>query len=212
MRGAVKLALPAFLAVLMVCAAPAAAEEPSGKTVLAFGDSLTAGYGLPRGESFPAKLEERLRAEGFDVTVINAGVSGDTTAGGNGRLGWTLDQHAPDYVILALGANDMLRAITPDATRDNLDKMLATIRARDIPVLLAGMRSPRSLGPAFFDSYNRMYRELAKKHGAVFYPFLLEGVAAQADLNQADGVHPNAAGVAVMVDGILPDVKKLLKK
>jgi len=183
--------------------------EAMQKTILAFGDSLTAGYGIPMEKSFPAQLEQRLKKQGYNVIVVNAGVSGDTTSGGVTRLEWTLRQR-PDFVILELGANDMLRGLDPAVTRNNLRKMLAILKQKKIPVLLAGMKATPNLGPAFEDQYRKMYKALAEEYDAVYYPFFLDGVATQADLLQDDSLHPNAAGVAVIVDHVLPLVKKLL--
>jgi len=181
------------------------------KKLLVFGDSLTAGLGVPYDKAFPAQLEKRLRAEGYAVTVINAGVSGDTTSGGLTRLDWTLAQK-PDFVIIELGANDMLRAIDPALTRDNLQKMLDTLQQKQIPVLLAGMKATPNLGEKYVTDFDGIYPALAKKYPVVYYPFFLDGVALHRDLIQDDGLHPNAAGVAVIVDKMLPSVKILLKK
>jgi acyl-CoA thioesterase-1 len=186
----------------------AAAAE---KKLLVFGDSLTAGLGVPYDKAFPAQLEKKLRAEGYAVTVINAGVSGETTSGGLARLDWTLEQK-PDFVILELGANDMLHAIDPALTRGNLQKMLAVLQQKKIPVLLAGMKATPNLGQKYVTAFDDIYPSLAKKYHAAYYPFFLEGVALHPGLIQDDGMHPNAAGVAVIVDKMLPSVKILLKK
>lgn len=177
---------------------------------MAYGDSLTAGYGLSQNEAFPARLEEKLKARGHDVKVINAGVSGETSAGALTRLEWTLQQN-PDYVILASGANDMLRGIDPAVTYGNLSKILRHLKERNIPVLLAGMKALPNYGAQYGKAYDIMYEELAKNHAAVFYPFFLKGVALQPRLNQPDGAHPNAAGADLMADNILPYAEKLLK-
>lgn len=187
-------------------AAPAAQKK-----ILVFGDSLVAGYGIQLEQAFPAQLEEKLRAEGYSIGVINAGVSGDTTSGGLARLEWTLEQN-PDYVILELGANDMLRATDPAVTRENLKKMLDILKSRNIPVLLAGMKATPNLGLSYMRTFNGMYKDLAKEYGAVLYPFFLEDVVLESGLMLPDGLHPNPAGVAKIVENILPDVKKLLKK
>lgn len=212
----VKLAVCGFLAFAGFASAPAAAQNtpPAGsKTILAFGDSLTAGYGLKnKNDALPGQLQALLSAEGVPVTVINAGVSGDTTAGGLRRLEWTLKRYNPDYVILALGGNDMLRAINPQNSQQNLQAMLEILKTHKKPVLLAGMRAPASMGPAFAKGYDVMYSSLAQQYGAVYYPFLLEGVAANPALNLADGVHPNVQGVAIMARGIYPYVIKMLMK
>lgn len=179
------------------------------KKILVFGDSLTAGRGIPYDQAFPAQLEKKLRAEGYAVTVINAGVSGDTTSGGLTRLDWTLQQK-PDFVILELGANDMLRAVDPALTRENLDKMLEILQQKKIPVLLAGMKATPNLGEKYVTAFDDIYPALAKKYHVVYYPFFLDGVALHPDLIQDDGMHPNVAGVAVIVDDILPSVRELL--
>lgn len=191
--------------------APVAATPAAEKTIMAFGDSLMAGYGLPLEKSFPAQLEAALKKAGHNVKVINAGVSGDTTAGGLARLDWSLQQN-PDYVIVALGANDMLRATDPVATRQNLDEILKKLQVAKKPVLLAGMRSLRNMHGFFGDSYSKMYKELAEEYDAVYYPFFLEGVAMEPKLSLDDGMHPNEAGIALMVENILPDVEELLEK
>lgn len=190
------------------------AKKARGTVVLAFGDSLTAGYGLNnRGDALPQQLQQMLKDKGYrHVTILNAGVSGDTTAGGVTRLPWMLKRQSPDYVILALGGNDMLRAIDPTSTEQNLRKMLEMLKAQKIPVLLAGMRAPGSMGEAFATAYENMYHDLAKEYGAVYYPFILDGVAMQEHLNLRDGVHPNAAGVKVIAEKMLPYVEQLIRK
>lgn len=177
--------------------------------LLMLGDSLTAGYGLDKGESIPAQLQQALRAEGRDVIVINAGVSGDTSAGGLARLAWSLAEN-PDAVIVELGANDGLRGLDPAETYRNLDTILRRIRATGTPVLLAGMLAPPNLGREYGDEFNAIYPRLAEEHGIPLYPFFLDGVAAQPELNQDDGIHPNAAGVDVVVRSILEPVRQLL--
>jgi acyl-CoA thioesterase-1 len=179
--------------------------------VVAFGDSLSAGYGLEEEESFPLQLERALVAQGVNARVINAGVSGDTTAGGRARLAWSMPADA-DLVILELGANDGLRGIEPAATEANLDAMLAELGKRDTKVLLTGMRAPPNLGRDYGAAFDGMYARLARKHDVTFYPFFLDGVAAEPDLNQPDGIHPNAAGVAHIVDRITPFVLDALAR
>jgi acyl-CoA thioesterase-1 len=179
--------------------------------ILALGDSLTAGYGLPRQEGFVAQLQAALRAKGIPATVLDAGVSGDTTAGGRARLDWALADR-PDAAIVALGGNDLLRAIPPEATHANLDDILRRLGQRNIPVLLAGMLAPRNLGQEYVAAFEGAYQRLARAHDVVFYPFFLDGVAAEPGLNQPDGIHPNARGVAVMVERIMPSVEALLAK
>jgi acyl-CoA thioesterase-1 len=178
--------------------------------ILALGDSLTAGLGLSEADAFPTQLEAALKAQGYDVRVLNAGVSGDTTAGGLDRLDWALADK-PDLALVELGANDMLRGVDPTAVRTNLDKILARLGDAKIPTLLAGMLAAPNLGPAYGAAFDAIYPDLAKAHGVPLYPFFLDGVAAQAALNQADGMHPNAAGVKVIVDRITPAVVALIK-
>jgi acyl-CoA thioesterase-1 len=177
--------------------------------VLAFGDSLTAGFGLPREQSFPAQLERRLRADGIEVHIVNAGVSGDTTAGGRARLDWSLADR-PDLVILALGANDMLRGIPPATVRANLEAMIERIKASGARVLLVGMRASPNWGAAYEREFNRIYPELARAHEVALYPFFLDGVAMDPELNLPDGLHPNARGMAAIVERIAPLVANLL--
>ena len=195
-------------AALAVAGASAVAAKPI--RLLAFGDSLTAGYGLPPGRGFVPKLEAALRKQGHDVTVIDGGVSGDTTSGGLARLDWTLGDGA-DAVILELGANDMLRGIDPKVPDANLDKMLAAFKAKHIPVLLAGMHTPPSMGRDYSDRFDAIYPELARKYDVALYPFFLDGIIGDAALHLPDGIHPNAAGVDVVVEKILPAVDELLK-
>ena len=185
-----------------LAATAAAGERP---TVLALGDSLTAGYGLPPDKAFPAQLEAALGAQGIEAKVINGGVSGDTSAGGLARLDWLLGDN-PDLVIVELGANDGMRGLDPDHTRDNLDRILARIRETRARILLTGMVAPPNLGGDYEGKFNALYPDLADKHGTAFYPFFLDGVVMEPSLNQQDGIHPNAEGVAVIVGKMLPDV------
>jgi acyl-CoA thioesterase-1 len=178
-------------------------------TLVALGDSLTAGFGLSPSEAFPARLEAVLRERGHDVRVINAGVSGDTASAGLARLDWAVDADA-DGVIVELGANDALRGIDPGVTRDALDAILARLGEREIPVLLAGMRAPPNMGTAYTERFDAIYPALAEKHGVPLYPFFLEGVAARAELNQQDGIHPNAQGVAAIVTAMTPYAERLI--
>ena len=195
-----------FAAVLALAAAGLAADtRAEALRILMLGDSLTAGYGLASRDALPARLEAALRAHGLDARVIDAGVSGDTTAGGLARLDWALADR-PHAVIVALGANDALRAIEPAVARSNLDRLLAVLSERGLPVLLAGMLAPRNLGPEYGARFDAVYPELAERHGTLLYPFLLDGVATVAELNQADGLHPNEAGVEAIVERILPSV------
>jgi acyl-CoA thioesterase-1 len=171
--------------------------------ILAFGDSLTAGYGLPADQSFAAQLERRLRDMGRDVRVTNAGVSGDTTAGGLARLAWSLEDK-PHLVVLELGANDGLRGLDPVRMRDNLDAMIRQCLEAGARVILAGMRAPVNWGLAYRKQFDDVFPELADEHDLPLYPFFLEGVVRDPSLVLDDGLHPNAAGVARIVDGILP--------
>lgn len=186
-----------------------AAERPL--KIVALGDSLTAGLGLPAQSSFPVRLEQALRAKGHNVSVYNAGVSGDTASGGLARLDWSVPDDA-DAVLVELGANDGLRGIDPAITRRALDAIIARLQARGVSVLLAGMRAPRNLGPDYVRDFDSIFPELAAKYGLVFDPFFLEGVATEAALNQADGLHPSAAGVDAIVSRILPKVEELISR
>ncbi len=179
--------------------------------ILAFGDSLTHGYGLAAGQTFPEQLESALKGRGLDVRVINGGNSGDTTASGRARLDWALADR-PDIVLVALGANDGLRGIEPGAVYGNLDAILARLEAEGVAVLLAGMLAPRNLGADYAAEFDAVFPRLAEKHQVMFYPFFLEGVAMDPTLNQPDGIHPNDAGVKVMVEGILPGVLRLIEE
>lgn len=178
-------------------------------TIVTLGDSLTAGYKLPRDAAFTSQLEAALRAKGYAVTVPNTGVSGETTAGGLSRLDWLLGDK-PDLMIVALGSNDGLRGIDPAATRANLDKIMQKLKAAGVPVVLAGMMAPRNLGNTYAQAFDSIYPELARTYGVPFYPFFLEGVALVPELNQEDGMHPTAEGVAIITRGILPVVEQAL--
>jgi acyl-CoA thioesterase-1 len=190
------------------------AAPPDRPLVLAFGDSLTAGYGLDRGLGFAPQLEAMLRRHGIAAKVADGGVSGDTTEAGKARLGWTLDglERKPDLVILELGANDMLRGLDPALTRANLDAMLGDLKRRNIPVLIAGMRAAPNLDPAYRTRFEAVFPELASQYGAGLYPFFLDGVAAQQGMVQADGLHPTFAGIKRIVTGITPTVKQSLER
>jgi acyl-CoA thioesterase I len=190
----------------------AAAARPL--VVLAYGDSLTAGYQLPPGQGFAPQLEKALKAKGRDVTVVGAGVSGDTSTQGRARVNWVLAgmKQKPDLVVLELGANDMLRGQSPKTAKTNLDAMVKTFRATGARVLVAGMRANPTLGKAYVTEFEGMFASVAKANGAALYPFFLDGVAAQPGLQLADGMHPNAKGVAVMVKRILPTVERELNQ
>jgi acyl-CoA thioesterase-1 len=190
-----------------VAASPVAAAEQIRLMVL--GDSLTAGYGLPEEDAFTARLQAALDRSGINATVINAGVSGDTTAGGLARLDWALSDK-PTHAIVELGANDALRGIDPTTTRGNLDAIIGRLRDEGVKVMLAGMYAPPNWGTEYEADFRSIYPDLAKKYGIGLYPFFLDGVAAQPDLNQPDGIHPNEKGVEVIVDRIMPSVRRLL--
>ncbi|MFC7535997.1 arylesterase [Sphingomonas sp. GCM10030256] len=189
----------------------AAAEQPH---ILAFGDSLTAGYGLGRGLGFAPQLQAALRRHGIPAVVHDAGVSGDTTSGGRARLKWTLDglPRNPDLAIVELGANDMLRGVDPAVTEQNLDTILAELKRRGIPVLVAGMLAAPNLDPRYRRRFDAVFPALARKHDAALYPFFLQGVAGNRALNLPDGLHPNFEGIKRIVTGILPAVKRVLER
>lgn len=199
------LAALALLAAVAVWQSAQAAQ----KSLLVLGDSLTAGYGLPGNESFPAQLEAALRKKGHDIKVVNGGVSGDTTAGGLARLDWLMAE-TPAFAIVALGANDGLRGLDPARSKESLEAILVKLKGKDIPVLLAGMLAPPNLGKEYGSDFNAIFPALARTQGVAFYPFFLEGVAARPELNQQDGMHPNARGVGVMVERMLPAVERLI--
>jgi acyl-CoA thioesterase I len=193
---------------LSLTSVPARAEPVR---IVAFGDSLMAGYDLPAGDAFPAQLQRALQAKGIAAEVQNAGVSGDTASAGLSRLDWSIPD-GTDAVILELGANDMLRGVDPDVTRKALDEILQNLKSRNIAVLLAGMRAAPNLGADYVRRFEALYDDLAKKHDVIFYPFFLDGVAANPKMSLRDGLHPNAAGVDVIVKGILPKVEELIAK
>lgn len=203
--------LPALTvaAALAGASAPEAAAEPV--SIVAFGDSLTAGYGLDPGQAFPEQLERALRARGMDVTVANAGVSGDTASNGLARLEWSVPADA-DIVIVELGANDALRGVDPAVTRKALSAIVAKLQGRGQAVLLAGMLAPRNMGEEYGAAFDRIYPDLAARYGVPLYPFFLEGVAGNRSLNLPDGIHPTAEGIARIVRGILPQVQRLVKR
>lgn len=198
-------------ATILLLFGPAAHANESEKVILALGDSLTAGYGLSKQDSFPTQLETALSENGHKVRVINAGVSGDTSAGGLSRLDWLLSEK-PDLLLLELGANDGLRALAPTETKTNLAKIIKKAKAANIPVLLAGMLAPPNMGRDYGADFNAIYPELAKQYDVVFYPFFLEGVAGDPTLNQGDGMHPTAEGVSIIVDRLLPYVERALQR
>lgn len=177
--------------------------------ILAFGDSLTAGFGVAPGDAFPAQLAARLKADGYDVIVDNGGVSGDTTADGRARFDWAMGNR-PDVVLLELGANDMLRGLDPKRAEANLDAMLGRLKAAKVKILLLGMRASSNWGADYQKSFDAIYPALSKKYDVPLYPFFLDGVALDPKLNQPDMLHPNPAGVAVIVSRVTPAVERLL--
>ncbi len=198
---------------LIAALAFAATADPASQPlrIVVLGDSLVAGLGLKPSEAFPAQLERALKERGHDVEVINAGVSGDTTAGGLDRVGWAVPERT-GAVILELGANDALRGLDPRRARSNLDKIITTLKAGGAEVLLAGMLAPRNLGEPYTRAFDAIYPELAAKHGLLLYPFFLDGVAMNAKLNLDDGLHPNSRGVAEITKKILPSVEQLIER
>lgn len=206
-----------FLMAFMLLVASPAQAQPSraseGALIWAFGDSLTAGYGLPPAQGFPVRLQSALRRAGVAATVRNGGVAGDTSAQGRARLAWGLRGlgRKPNLVIVELGANDMLRGVPPSATEKNLDLILRELKRRDIRVLFVGMRAAPNLGAAYTRGFESMFPRLAHRHAVPLYPFFLEGVAGDQALFQADGRHPNARGVEIIVRRILPAVRSALR-
>lgn len=206
--------LAAGLAAFLVIAAAATGAEPApARTLVFFGDSLTAGYGLsdPAADAYPALIQARIRAAGLPWRVVNAGLSGETSAGGLRRVDWTL-RTPPDLFVLALGANDGLRGISPALMRSNLEEIIARVRKRnpDARIVLAGMRMPPELGPAHAEAFGRVFPELAERAGVALIPFLLDGVGGVAELNLADRIHPNPAGHAVIADNVWKVLRPLL--
>jgi acyl-CoA thioesterase-1 len=185
------------------------AAEAQAPVIVAFGDSLTAGLGLPQGQAFPAQLEAALKARGHDVTVVNAGVSGDTAAAGLARLDWALPDNA-SAVIIELGANDALQGLPPEGAGDALAKIIEKLQAKGLPVLLAGMEAPRNMGKDYVDAFRAIYADLAERYRVLLYPFFLDGAALNGEMMLQDGLHPNAKGVAKIVENILPKVEELL--
>ena len=197
-----------FLALMMTFALSWTARAET-ISLIGFGDSLMAGYQLPPEDAFPARLEKALKEKGFEVTIANAGVSGDTSSGGLARIDWSV-QDGTKGVILELGANDALRGIAPEETRKNIEAMITRLKDRGIAVLLAGMMAPPNMGGDYAARFNPIYEKLAKKHGLTLYPFILDGVVTEAKLKLEDGMHPNGDGVGVMVEKALPVVERFL--
>lgn len=203
-----KATAPIVFAALALSGASASAETPLEIVVL--GDSLVAGYELAPGEDYPTKLEAALKKAGYDVAITNAGVSGDTTSGGLARLDWSVPDSA-NAVILELGANDALRGLAPQQAAENLSAIVERLRDREIPVMLMGMMAPPNMGADYAADFNPIYPELASEYGLELYPFFLDGVATHAEYQLADGMHPNAAGVDVMVEKTLPSVEAFIR-
>lgn len=203
------------LASILLFAAPAIASlanaraDDSPVRIVAFGDSLTAGFGLAAGEAFPAVLERLLRARGHHVEIANAGVSGDTASGGLARIDWAVPR-STDAVILELGANDALQGRPPAETRRSLEAIVTRLKERGVEVLIAGMKAPRNLGEAYAQAFDPIFSDLAARYGTLLYPFFLEGVALDPKLNLPDGLHPNAEGVARIAERIAPSVEALI--
>jgi acyl-CoA thioesterase-1 len=197
--------------VLLLIMATAGQATAKPVKILALGTSLTQGYGLPPGTEFPVQLQAALRKGGIEATVINAGVSGDTSAGGLARLDWSLVDK-PDVAIVELGSNDMLRGLPPEQTEKNLRAILTRLKSVKVKVLLTGMMAQRNLGADYVKSFDGIYPRLAKEQGVLFYPFMLDGVALNRKLNLADGIHPNPDGVKVIVARMLPLLKKLIQQ
>lgn len=209
---------PAFALLLCLIiglfTSPASAQisdEAAGLEIVALGDSLTAGYGLAPNDGFVPQLQAALKARGHKVTIINAGVSGDTSSGGRARLDWSVPVSA-HAVILELGANDALRGVNPEVTRTNLEFIIQTLQARGQHVLLAGMYAPPNLGERYGKRFNPIYPELAEAYDLILYPFFLQDVAGRRDLNLADRIHPNKQGIEIIVGNILPSVEQLIRK
>ena len=208
--GQVRAVLKAALALAVLLGAAAATANDACR-IAVLGDSLATAYGLAVEEGFPAQLERRLRAEGYDCVVLDAGVGGDTTAGGLARLDWALADR-PSHVIVELGGNDGLRALPPEQMEQNLDAIVSRLRNDGVAVLLAGMRAPPNLGRAYGEVFEAVFARVAQRHDVPLYPFFLEGVAGDPRLNQADGVHPTADGIAIIVERILPAVTAWLER
>ncbi len=188
---------------------PAGVAQAQTLRIAMLGDSITAGYGLPPAEALPVKLEKALKAAGRDVAIINHGVSGDTTAGGLARVEWMMADK-PKLVLVALGGNDALRGTDPAETERNLDAIIGKLKAEGAAVMLFGMAAPRNYGPEYTKAFDGLYPRLAEKHKVTLYPFLLDGVAMERDLNQADGIHPNIKGVDALVSRIAPALLKAI--
>jgi acyl-CoA thioesterase-1 len=196
---------------LAITALASVATANAACRIAVLGDSLTTAHGLALEDGFPAQLQDRLRAAGHDCAVLDAGVGGDTSAGGLARLEWMLAD-APTHVIVELGGNDALRALPAEQMAANLDAIVRRLQAEGVAVLLAGMRAPPNLGRTYGDAFEAVFPRLAERHGVALYPFFLDGVAGKAELNQPDGIHPTAAGIEIIVERILPTVTDWLER
>lgn len=206
-----KIAFPALMAIFLTSGA--LAQQAAPLRIVALGDSLTAGYGLQGGQDFATQLQTALMAQKLNVKVENASVSGDTTAGGLARIDWAIgNAPKPDLVIVALGGNDLLRAVPPATAKSNLQAILQKLKSRDIPALLVGMRAPGNLGPVYQKQFDAIYPDLAREFNVPLYPFFLDGIAMNAKYNLPDGIHPTAEGIQIIVGKMLPTVMKALNK
>jgi len=205
-----QMVLPALIFNVLLALSPVTAEAKNALRIVALGDSLTAGYGLPRNASFPKELEKELKKRGLNVRISNAGISGDTASGGLARLSWAVPK-GTDAVILELGANDALRGINPKITKRALEKIVSRLKKRGIKVLIAGMLAPAGMGDAYSKKFSAIFSDLAAKYNTLYYPFFLDGIALDPKFNLADGMHPNKKGVKVIVRNIMPSVLDLIK-
>lgn len=205
----IRMVVISFIAGFMLFFAGAQTSAQERPQLMVYGDSLVAGYGLPPEQSFPSQLQAALESQNIQIEVLNAGVSGDTTAGGRSRLEWSLADK-PDGIIVVLGGNDMLRGLDPQAAFDNLDAILSKLNSAQIPVLLCGMLASVNLGAEYQQVFDAIYPKLAAKHDVLLYPFFLDGVALLPELNQRDGIHPSPQGVAVIISKMQPHIDQLL--
>jgi len=206
-----RLLASAVVGCILAAVAPSSQAENRPLKIVVLGDSLTAGFQLPAAAAFPARLERALTAKGFAVSIANAGVSGDTASGGLSRVAWSVPP-GTDAVILELGANDMLRGIDPKVTRASLESIIRMLKSRSVEVLLAGMRAAPNMGPEYRRAFDAIYPDLAASYGLVFYPFFLDGIVTDPKFNLGDGIHPNQAGVDVIVARILPKTEELIAR
>jgi acyl-CoA thioesterase-1 len=199
------------LAALLFAPLHRIAAAPQAPVIVVLGDSLTSGLGLPQDQAFPAQLQAALKARGKNVTIVDAGVSGDTAAAGLARLDWALPEDAGG-VIVELGSNDALQGLPPQGTKQALEEIIKRVQAKGLPILLAGQEAPRNMGKDYVEEFRAVYADLAKRYDVIFYPFFLEGAALNDELMQGDGIHPNAKGVAVIVANIMPKIEELLAR